>query len=162
MARGSEGLREVWKGEEAELLGGSRSESTGSGASLVEQGVPDPEVEERPTRRQFSAEYKVRILEEVDDCKEPGEVGRILRREGLYSSHLTAWRKARRAGALGALGKKRGRKPTERHPLEKKVEQLEKENARLRGKLKKAETILEVQGKVAGLLGFSLTDGRDS
>lgn len=155
-------MREVRSGGEAELRGDSRSESTGSEAAFVEQGVPDPEVEERPTRRQFSAEYKVRILEEADGCKEPGEVGRILRREGLYSSHLTAWRKARREGALGALGKKRGRKPSERNPLEKRVEQLEKENARLRGKLKKAETILEVQGKVAGLLGFSLTDGRDS
>ena len=154
-------LRETGFGEEAELQGDSRSESTGSGASLPRRGVADPEVAEKATRRQFSAEYKVRILEEVDGCKEAGEVGGILRREGLYSSHLTAWRKARRAGALRVLGKKRGRKPLARNPLEKKVEQLEKENAQLRGKLKKAETILEVQGKVAGLLGFSLTDGRD-
>ena len=146
---------------EAELRADSLRESNGSGGSLLEEGVPDPEVEEKATRRQFSAEYKVRILEEADGCKEPGEVGRILRREGLYSSHLTAWRKARRAGALRVLGEKRGRKPVARNPLEKKVEQLEKENARLRGKLKKAETILEVQGKVAGLLGFSLTDGKD-
>jgi len=146
---------------EAELRADSLRESNGSGGSLVEEGVPDPEVAEKATRRQFSAEYKVRFLEEADGCKEPGEVGRILRREGLYSSHLTAWRKARRAGGLRVLGEKRGRKPVARNPLEKKVEQLEKENARLRGKLKKAETILEVQGKVAGLLGFSLTDGKD-
>jgi ATP-dependent DNA ligase len=84
-----------------------------------------------------------------------------LRREGLYSSLLVMWRKARRDGALEVLETKRGRKPKELNPLTKKVEQLERENKQLRSKLKKAETILEVQGKVAGLLGFSLTDGKD-
>jgi transposase-like protein len=123
--------------------------------------VPDSEVAAKAQRRRFTAAYKLRILEEVDACSEPGEVGRILRREGLYSSLLVMWRKARRDGALEVLETKRGRKPKELNPLTKKVEQLERENKQLRSKLKKAETILEVQGKVAGLLGFSLTDGKD-
>ena len=73
--------------------------------------VPDPEVVAKPTRRQFSAEYRLRILEEADRCTEPGEVGRLLRREGLYSSHLSSWRKARRQGSLrGLTPNKRGAK----------------------------------------------------
>ncbi len=79
-------------------------------------GARDPEVVAKPTRRQFTAEYKLRILEETDRCSEPGEVGRIVRREGLYSSHLTAWRRARREGSLkGLTPKRRGRKPARRN-----------------------------------------------
>ncbi len=115
----------------------------------------------KPTRRTFTAEYKLRILEEVD-LATPGDIGAILRREGLYSSHLTAWRRARRTGALRRLGRKRGRKAKSGNPLAKKVEQLEKELSRTREALRKAELILEVQGKVAGLLGFNLEDGRNS
>lgn len=122
---------------------------------------PDAEVEDRPLRRRFTAAYKLRIVEEADRCTEPGEVGRLLRREGLYTSNLTAWRKAARSGSLGALSKKRGRKP-ERHPLEEKVRKLERENARLDNELRKARLILDVQGKVAGLLGLSLEDGKNS
>jgi transposase-like protein len=115
----------------------------------------DPEVAAKPKRRQFTAEYRLRILEEADGCTEPGEVGQLLRREGLYSSHLTAGRKALRNGALrGLASKKRGAKPKVRQ-LEAKVERLEKE-------LRKAHTILDVQEKVAGLLGFSLESGKDS
>ena len=87
--------------------------------------VPDPEVVARPTRRQFTAEYRLRILEEADRCADRGEVGRLLRREGLYSSHLANWRKARREGALSGLRpKKRGRKPSEANPLMPKVKRL--------------------------------------
>ena len=99
--------------------------------------APDPEVVAKPTRRQFTAEYRLRIVEEADRCTRPGEVGRLLRREGLYSSHLTAWRKARRNGSLqGLRPKKRGAK----------VVRLEKE-------LATAHTILEVQGngRAAGI-----------
>ena len=79
--------------------------------------TPDPEVVAKPKRRQFTAEYGLGILEEADRCTQPGEVGRVLRREGLYSSHLTAWRKARRKGSLRELAaKKRGAKPAERNP----------------------------------------------
>ena len=122
---------------------------------------PDPEVIDKPSRRRFSPSYKLRILEEVDGCTEPGEVGRILRREGLYSSSLATWRKAARNGSLRALSKKRGRKP-ERNPLDEKVRKLERQNARLENELRKAHLIIDVQGKVAGLLGISLDDGANS
>jgi len=123
---------------------------------------PDPEVVDRPTRRRFSPTYKQRIVEEADRCTEPGEVGRLLRREGLYSSHLTMWRKAARSGSLEGLSKKRGRKAIERNPLEGKVHKLERECARLEHELYKARMIIDVQGKVAGLLGLSLEDGTNS
>ena len=116
----------------------------------------------KPTRRQFTAEYRLRILEEADRCTRPGEVARLLRREGLYTSHLSAWRKARRQGSLqGLTPKKRGAKPAQPNPLSAKVRQLEAKVARLEKKLATAHTILEVQGKVAGLLGLSLRDGKD-
>ena len=87
---------------------------------VVANRARDPEVVAKPTRRQFTAEYKLRILEETDRCSEPGEVGRIVRREGLYSSHLTAWRKTRREGSLkGLTPKRRGRKPARRNSLQK-------------------------------------------
>jgi hypothetical protein len=122
----------------------------------------DPEVAAKPIRRSFTAEYKLGILEEVDRASSPGEIGVILRREGLYSSHLTAWRKVRRSGALRRLSQKRGRKPKSADPLAKKVEQLERELSRTREALRRAELIIDVQGKVARLLGFSLEDGRSS
>ena len=88
-------------------------------------------------------------------------MGQLLRREGLYSSHLTTWRKAAHTGSLKALSKKRSRKP-ERNPLEEKVRKLERENTRLEKELRKAHLIIDVQGKVAGLLGLSLEDGTNS
>ncbi len=89
-------------------------------------------------------------------------MGRLLRREGLYSSHLTAWRKARRDGALrGLSSKKRGAKAKVRNPLEPRVHELEAKVVRLEKELHTAHTILDVQGKVAGLLGFNLKDGKD-
>ena len=123
---------------------------------------PDPEVVAKPKRRQFTAAYRLRVLEEADRCPESGEVGRLLRREGLYSSHLTAWRKARRKGSLrGLASKKRGAKPAERKALDAKVRELEAKVIRLEKALHTAHTILDVQGKVAGLLGFSLKEGKD-
>lgn len=122
---------------------------------------PDAEVIDRPLRRRFAPSYKLRVVQEAEQCTEPGAVGRLLRREGLYTSHLTAWRKAARSGSLRALSKKRGRKP-ERNPLEDKVRKLERENARLETALHKAHLIIDVQGKVAGLLGLSLEDGTNS
>ena len=134
-----------------------RSDETPRARASGARPAPDPEVVAKPKRRQFTAEYRLRILEEADRCTQPGEVGRLLRREGLYSSHLTAWRKARRKGSLRELAaKKRGAKPAERNPLDAKVRALEAQVARLEHELHTAHTILDVQGKVAGLLGLNL------
>ena len=106
-----------------------------------ERPTPDPEVVAKPKRRQFTAEYRLRILEEAERCTQPGEVGRLLRREGLYSSHLTTWRRARRTGSLRELAsKKRGAKPAERNPLDTKVRALEAQVARLQHELHTAHT----------------------
>ena len=160
MARREERFGGVW---EVPAAGGEErsDEAPAAGASSLGT-VPDPEVPAKPTRRQFTAAYRLRILEEADRCTDRGEVGRLLRREGLYSSHLANWRKARREGALSGLSpKKRGRKPVEANPLTPKVKRLEAKVKRLEKELATAHTILEVQGKVAGLLGFSLKDGKD-
>jgi transposase len=113
--------------------------------------MPDPEVPERPVRRRFSAQYKLDILAEID-AVEPGGIGAILRREGLYSSHLVDWRRARDHGALEALARSRGRPRT--NPLAKEVDRLTRQNARLEGRLATAERIIEIQSKVSELLGF--------
>ena len=95
----------------------------------------------KPKRRQFSAQYRLRILEEAERCTRRGEVRRLLRREGLYSSHLTAWRKARREGSLrGLAAKKRGAQPAERNPLDARVRALEAKVARLQHELRTAHT----------------------
>jgi transposase-like protein len=114
------------------------------------------EVSARPTRRSFSNAYKLSILEEADRCG-PGELGALMRREGLYSSHLSTWRAQRRKGALSALGRKRGPKP-KRTAEEIEFEKLRKENERLREKLRKAEKIIEVQKKVASILSLDDDD----
>lgn len=140
-----------------------RSDEAASVDASVPAQRPDPEVLAKPKRRRFTAQYRLRILEEADSCTRPGEVGRLLRREGLYSSHLSNWRKARRDGALRGLSrKKRGAKPKRTNPLEPKVRELEAEVARLEKKLQKAHAIMDVQKKVAGLLGFDLDNEKDS
>ena len=103
---------------------------------------PNPEVPEKPQRRRFTAEYKLQILEQADRATEPGEVGALLRREGLYSSHLAAWRKQRRDGTLGS-SPRRGR--SGKGARDRRIEELEKDNARLARKLDQAETILSAQ-----------------
>jgi len=144
----------------APALGGEERSDEAPNAGAV--AAPDAEVVARPKRRRFSAEYRLRILEEADRCTQAGELGRLLRREGLYSSHLSAWRKARQEGALKGLSpKKRGAKAKPRNPLEPKVAELEAKVARLEKELHQAHTIMDVQEKVAGLLGFSLDDGKD-
>ena len=128
---------------------------------LQSSGVrPDPEVPAKATRRRFNAEYKIRIVREAEKCKGPGEVGALLRREGLYSSHLSTWRQQRDGGALRDLSsRKRGRNG--RSASEKRVVELERENARLRKKLEQAETIITVQKKVSELLGIPLETPSD-
>ena len=109
----------------------------------------DTEVVARPTRRRFSAEYKARILEEADRCAD-GQVGSLLRREGLYASHLTTWRRQREAGQLAAWApKKRGRKPD---PQAAELARLQRENAKLQGQLHRAELIIDAQKKLLVLL----------
>jgi len=124
------------------------------GSSGLGKGVPDPEVMARPKRRRFTAEYKLRVLRQADACKEPGEIGALLRREGLYSSHLVQWRRQREQAAQTQLkARKRGPKAKLEDP---RVKQLERENARLQRRLKHAETIIEIQKKAAELMGIPL------
>lgn len=123
------------------------------------QCVPDPEVTPKAKRRTFSAEYKLRILDEAAACTRPGERGALLRREGLYSSHLTHWRRELREGALAGLKpKKRGRKAD---PLVAENALLRRENARLQAKLERAETIIVVQKKLSDLLGLPMPNETD-
>ena len=118
--------------------------------------TPDPEVPEKKRRRKFTAQYKLRILAEAEACKESGQIGVLLRREGLYSSNLTLWKKQKEEGLLEALSpKKRGRTERQKNPLTQKVAQLERENERLKKKLKKAEIIIDVQKKISQILGIS-------
>ena len=120
---------------------------------------PDPEVPEKAKRRRFSAEYKLAILREVDACTEPGQIGALLRRERLYSSHLVDWRRQRDTGALEALARKRGPKPAD--PARVEVERLRRANERLAKRLAQAEKIIEIQGKVSELLGIPLDPASD-
>ena len=113
-----------------------------------------PQVIAKPTRRRFSAEDRLRILEEADRCSTRGEIGRLLRREGLYTSHLSKWRQARRSGILQALTPRKQRVKRTYNPSRTRIRQLEAKVARLEKELATAHTILEVQGKVIGLAGI--------
>jgi transposase-like protein len=127
--------------------------------SSNETSIPDPEVVPVAERRQFTAEYKLRILEEADQCTNPGEIGSLLRREGLYSSYLSRWRRARERGLLQALSPKtRGRKPAADRELKQEVAALRRENERLQKKLETAETIIAVQKKLSHLLGLDIEE----
>jgi transposase len=118
--------------------------------------IPDPEVVAVAERRRFTAKEKLRILEEADACTEPGEIGALVRREGIYSSYLSRWRRAREQGQLTALStKKRGPKKTADKALVEEVVKLRRENERLQARLEQAETIIEVQKKLSQLLGAS-------
>ena len=127
------------------------SPSTGLGNGHL---GPDPEVANRARRRQFTASYKLRVLQEVDTCKN-GALGALLRREGLYSSHLTVWRRQREQGLLDAFQPhRRGRPP--KNPTTAELARLRHENERLVHKLAVAETVIEIQKKVSALLGITL------
>ena len=150
-----------------EEAGGERSETTVSGgaegAGCGPQPIQppiviaDPEVTEKARRRRFSAKYKLKILDEADQCSQHGELGELLRREGLYSSHLTCWRKQRREGSIqGLTPRKRGRKTQPKNPLTKRVSELERENEVLRKRIEQAELIIDVQKKVSQILGVTL------
>jgi transposase len=128
-----------------------------SGARLT---PPDPEVLERARRRQFTASYKLRILEEADRCSVPGQLGILLRREGLYSSHLAEWRRHRAQGTLAALAPhRRGQPASSIDPAE--FARLRHENERLARQLATAETIIEIQKKVSTLFGLTQPSTND-
>jgi len=134
--------------------------ATGVGATAGDRrdldiSPPDPEVTEAKPRRRFTAAYKLRVIDQADQCSEPGQIGALLRREGLYSSHLTNWRKQREQGILqGLTPAKRGRKARPRNPLDTRVAELERENERLQNKLKQAHIIIEAQKKISEILGI--------
>lgn len=118
---------------------------------------PNPEVKDKAVRRRFSAEYKLRILTLADACTDPGSLGALLRREGLYASNLNTWRHQRERGVLSGLTpKKRGRKESVRNPLVAENEKLRRENYRITKRLRQAEIIIDVQKKVSQILGIQL------
>ena len=129
----------------------------GAGGRGAEPGVPDPELVEQAKRRSFTAEYKAKILAEADACTRPGEVGELLRREGLYTSHLTYWRKQRKDGALKELGQLRGRKPADKRDGE--IAALKRRAERAEAELAKMKRVVEIQGNVSALLEEMLGSG---
>ena len=147
---------------EPERRGDERSEAPRSGGSLTDEREPapvppDPEVPARHAKRRFTTAYKLEILRRADACTRSGELGALLRKEGLYSSHVVTWRRQREHGLAP---KKRGRKPTSSDPrvrtLEREKTGLATENRRLERRLQRAETIIAFQKKVAALLGTNL------
>jgi transposase-like protein len=122
----------------------------------------DPQVPAKAARRRFSGEYKQRIVREADAARDAGEIGTLLRREGLYSSHLVTWRRARERGELAGLSpKRRGRKEKVVNPLAKRVAELERDKGRLERRLKQAELLLEIQKKASQLLEIPLASRDD-
>jgi transposase-like protein len=115
------------------------------------------EVVVKAERRRFTAEYKQKVLREVDDCERPGEIGALLRREGLYWSNLTHWRRQRESGELAGLtAKRRGLQRRERNPLAERIRELERDNTRLKWRAERAEGLVELQKKVSEILGIEL------
>jgi transposase-like protein len=145
----------VGAGRSAEGAVGDRS-----GVAGVRVGVPDPELVERPKRRRFSAEYKLRIVREAEACSRSGEVGELLRREGLYSSLLTEWRRARDSGALEALAPRR-RGPVRQNPELVELATVRRRLERSEADLKTARRVIEIQGNVYALLEDLLAKGAD-
>ena len=126
-------------------------ERSGGAAGGAPAAPPDPELVERPQRRRFTAEYKLAVLREAESLSQPGQIGALLRREGLYSSLLSTWRAQRQAGALEALARPRGRRPAD--PLAAEVADLRRRLSRAEAELEKARRVIEVQGEVCALLG---------
>lgn len=144
-------------GRKLEEASGSVSSDRLKMVPFSQSPVPDPEVMEKPVRRTYTADYKKRILREADLCQ-PGELGALLRREGLYSSHLTTWRRQREEAEREALApKKRGRKAVEANPLARRVAELEREKVQLQRRLQRAEAVIEVQKKISEILQIPLT-----
>jgi transposase-like protein len=128
-----------------------------AGGRAASEGVPDPELVEQAKRRSFTAEYKARILAEADACAQPGEIGELLRREGLYTSHLTYWRKQRKDGTLKELGKPRGRQPADKRDAQ--IAALTRRAERAEAELAKMKRVVEIQGNLSALLEEMLGQG---
>ena len=120
-------------------------------------GGPAIEVMAKATRRRFTVEYKRKIVREADGCKTPGGIGAVLRREGLYSSHLTTWRAARERGELAGATKKRGPARRVADPRDTRITELERERTRWQKRAERAEALVDLQKQVAALLGTPLT-----
>jgi hypothetical protein len=134
-------------------VAGGRAAAAGAPGGAAAPGgarVPDPELTWQAKRRTFTAKYKLEILARAEACTRPGEVGELVRREGLYTSHLTYWRKRVRDGALKELGRARGRKPADRRDEE--IAELTRRAERAEGELAKAKKVIEIQGNLSALL----------
>ena len=150
------------------MNGTARSASPGTGVSdsvLGEGGReaprPNPEVLARAKRRTYTGEYKQKVLAEADAARGSGEIGAVLRRHGLYSSHLTKWRQERKSGIIEGLApQKRGPK-SKANPLAAENQKLRHDNERLTDRLRKAEIVIDVQKKVAMLLGIPLAGSEE-
>jgi len=117
----------------------------------------NPEVVAKATRRRFAVDYKLKILDQADQCRDTGQLGALLRREGLYHSNLQLWRRQREQGILSGLTpRKRGRKPNPQSQLVEEIEQLKRQNQRLSKRLGQAEIIIEFQKKLSEALGIPL------
>ena len=140
-----------------------RKTQAGAESALTAPAAPSPQLSDRPRRRTFTAQKKLRILAEIDSAADTGGIGAILRREGLYSSALSEWRRQRDSGAIGGLTPaKRGPKPAAPNPLAVELAEARREVARLGRRLEHAEAIIEIQKKLAALLGIPLeTQGSD-
>ena len=155
--KASQGIEGAISVEEKPLIETAKEKGSGS-QQVVAVALTNPEVPNKPSRRRFTAEYKLRILMIADACTEPGSLGALLRREGLYASNLNTWRHQRDRGVLSALSpKKRGRKELGRDPLVAENEKLRKENERIASRLRQAEIIIDIQKKVSQILGIPLT-----
>ena len=147
----STAVGEMQRARRATCISPTAEAAAGNGPKVP----PDPEVPEKFPRRNFTAAYKLRILQEDDQCTQPGEIGALLRREGLYSSHLVTWRRQRKDGILKSLSpKKRGRKKKPVNPSADRIAQLEKENLRLKQQLRRAEIIIDAQKKISEILSI--------
>ena len=141
------------------MLRASKDRRPMSGTEMA-RVEPEVEVVAKASRRRFTVEYKRKIVREADGCKTPGAIGALLRREGLYSSHLTTWRAARDRGELAGAAKKRGPAPQGRDPRDKTVAEQAREIARWKHRAERAEALVEVQKKLAALLGTPLEGER--
>jgi transposase-like protein len=157
--KASQGRAEAFRPTKIPWGGTTQGVNSHEGVAAI---LPDPEVPDKAARRHFTAEYKLRILTLADACIEPGCVGKLLRREGLYSSNLNTWRGQRDCGVLSALRpKKRGRKESVRDPLQAENEKLRKDNERLTSRLRQAEIIIDVQKKISEILGIPLATAEE-